>query len=396
MNAHNTPDATPPVIALDGPSALALYRDRSAIGEDEEDEGVPDDCDLEESDWLTDEDVAASLAAESAFGHRAFAEEFQEEQEDQEGRGRQELMPLTRSRARQLSGCASRSQDLKRIPYEKLGICPPCQASPLFILVPGRAAKRRVRNVQQRACTHMVPSNSLRWLDNQVLVPSPELTFLLLAQHLSVEELIAVGMELCGRYRMTGATTSDLLHSQSTAYDCDPLTSPRKIAGLIERAESFPGKLKARRACKYVEANSASPMETVLYLLLCLPRHVGGYGLPHPILNAKRAVNEHAGAFTFAHTLVPDLYWPAAMLDMEYDSDEFHANPESLRAGARRTLALRAMNVDVIAMTYDTIIDAEAFHEVARLVTRKLRKRFYKDDTAFQRKREGLRACLLR
>ena len=386
---------TKPVIALDGPSALALYRDRAALVAHEPDErrtgrDSPEDYDVNKLDWLSDEDVASSLAAENAFGHRAQKDDSPAEQE------RKGLVPLKRSRTRQFSTCASRSRDLKLIPYEALGISPPSTALPLHILVPNASAKRRVRNVHQRSCTHKVPSNSLRWLGDHVLVPSPELTFLLLAQSLDLAELTAIGMELCGHYRLTGATPANPLHSRTVVYNCSALTSPHKIARLLERAEDFPGVLKAQRACRHMEANAASPMETILYLLLCLPRHLGGYGLPHPMLNAKRKVNEEAEAFTFAHTLVPDLYWPEAMLDMEYDSDEFHSDPESLRAGARRTLALRAMHVDVISMTYDVVHDEDSFHGAARMVARKLHKRLYKTDAASQKKRAQLRAGLFR
>ena len=72
-------------------------------------------------------------------------------------------------------------------------------------------------------------------------------------------------------------------------------------------------------------------METALYLLLCLPRKLGGYGLPRPTLNAKRKVTALAGSFTLSRTLVPDLFWSSAMFDMEYDSEEFHASAEALR-----------------------------------------------------------------
>ena len=377
-------------IALDGPSALTLYRDRASLVarsqgtyDDEEEEDVSD------LEWLSDEDVAAMLAAESAFGHRAYASEVEDE-------GVTQALPkLRRTHARSLSQCASDSRDLKLVAYDELGICPPSNDMQLYILVPNAKAKRHVRNVCQRACSCEVPRGSFMRLGDQVLVPSPELTLILLSRHLGLVELIAVGMELCGRYRMVGGSSSSLLRSSDTIYNQDPLTSPQKIARLLERMKDFPGVQKARRACKYMEAGSASPMETYLYLLLCLPYSLGGYGLERPMLNAKRKVNTHAEAFTLSRTLVPDLYWPSARLDMEYDSDEFHSDPESLRKGARRTLALRAMNVDVISMTYDVVIDAEAFHAAARLAAKKLHKRMSTPGKSFEAKRDVLRATLL-
>ncbi len=121
---------------------------------------------------------------------------------------------------------------------------------------------------------------------------------------------------------------------------------------------------------------------------------MGGYALPRPSLNAKRKVNSYAESFTFSRKLIPDLYWASVRLDIEYDSDEFHSNPLSLREGARRTLALRTMHVDVIALTSDVVHDEEAFAGVARLVAKKVGKRLPPSSTK-QAERLALRAALL-
>ncbi len=54
-------------------------------------------------------------------------------------------------------------------------------------------------------------------------------------------------------------------------------------------------------------------------MLLCLPYSLGGYGLPHPTMNAEMPLPKNVAA-TGRSSLRCDLYWPAVRLDVEYDS----------------------------------------------------------------------------
>ncbi len=382
------------ILVLDGPSAMALYRDRDDLVAASEDEAESDqpraELDRDSEDfWLSDEDVAATLAAESVFGHKSFVGE---ESHELPGCTLPSLRRSTMSRMRLAS---SRSRDLKQVPYEDLGIRPPAKDSTLYLLLPDAERRRRVKNVRQRVCRAELPPYSFLRLGDDVYVPTPELTFLLAASYLDVHELIALGMELCGHYRLVGASTDSLLVSNRTLYGQSPLTNPRRIAALLDHVEGFHGLALARRACSYLAAGSASPMETALYMLFCLPRNLGGYGLPCPVLNAKRRVTTFAGSFTMSKTLVPDLFWSAAMLDVEYDSEEFHASTECLLKGARRTLALRSMNVEVISVTKDVVYDEDSFDGLVRLVAKALGVRLRKPTQAGESQRAILRQTVL-
>ena len=377
-----------PIIALDGPSALVLYRDRddAALVRSPPTYATGATVDLP---YLSDEDIAASLASTNVFGHRAFDPLV-------DGGGESADAPsLRRARVKSLAHCASCSADFKRMPYAELGLRPRASDSPLYVLITNDLARRKVRNVRQRALSSRVPEGSLRWLGTSVLVPSPELMLLLLAHHLDVVDVITACMEVCGRYRLVGTTSNELFRSNRTLYDQGQLSTPKRILDLCDRARGISGRALLQRACKYFAPNSSSPMETVVYLLLCLPRSLGGYGLPKPLLNARRRVTACAGKITFSQTLIPDLYWPAARLDMEYDSDEFHSDLESLQMGARRTMALRAMNVDVLSVTYDLVSDERAFDAMARMVAKRLRVRLPDGRAVNQEKRRELRGRLL-
>ena len=382
------------ILVLDGPSAMAFYRDRDDLMSAYEEESEYDqpqvklDRDFEDF-WLSDEDVAATLAVESVFGHKSFVGEESHELTDSP------LPPLRRSTMNRMRLASSRSRDLKQVSYEELGIRPPAKDSTLYLLLPDAERRRRVTNVRQRICRVELPSYSFLRLGDNVYVPTPELTFLLMARYLDVHELIALGMELCGHYRLVGASTDSLLVSNRTLYGQSPLTTPRRIAALLDRMEGFYGLKLARRVCPYLIADSASPMETALYMLLCLPRNLGGYGLPRPVLNVRRRVTVLAGSFTLSKTLVPDLFWPAVMFDVEYDSEEFHASPECLLKGARRTLALRSMNVEVVSVTKDMVYDEDLFDGLVRLVAKALGVRLRRPTQAGELQRAILRQVVL-
>ena len=379
---------------LDGPSAVALYRDRDDLVAAHEKENAPDQSQTKldrdsEDFWLSDEDVAATLAVESVFGHKAFVGE------ESHGSIDCPLPPLRRSYMSRMRYAISRSCDLKQVSYEELGIRPPSKNSTLYLLLPGAGQRRAVRDVKQRACRIELPPHSFLRLGDDAYVPTPEFTFLLMAHYLDLHELIALGMELCGHYRLVGASTDSPLVSNRTLYGQSPLTTPRRIAALLDRVEGFHGLTLARRACSYLVAGSASPMETALYMLLCLPRNLGGYGLPRPVLNVRRRVTVLAGSFTLSKTLVPDLFWPAAMLDVEYDSEEFHASPECLLKGARRALALRSMDVEVIAVTKDVVYDEDSFDALVRLIAKALGVRLRQPTQAGESQRAILRQTVL-
>ena len=386
------PSQTLTRIALDGPSALAFYRDRCDLTAQthNHEEVAPIQTNVtNEREWLSDEEVAATLAETSVFGKRATT--LQDEREEADPG----LPVLTRTRMTNFARCTGQSKQIKLIPFDHLGIRRPAPESPLHVLVGSRERQRRVVNVHERICASPVPSNSIRFAGDGVYIPSPELTFLLLARYLSLPELLLVGMELCGLYRLANANTSQLLRSTRAIYNQNALTTPFRIATCVGRVDDFPNVKLARRACAFLTASSASPMESVLYLLLCLPKRLGGYGLPRPILNAKRQVSGQAGHLTLSRNLIPDLFWSNCKLDVEYDSEEFHADPECLAAGARRTLALRAMHVEVISVTKDIVYDEEAFDAVARLVAKPTGVRMTKPTENALAARQRLRDAIL-
>lgn len=204
-------------------------------------------------------------------------------------------------------------------------------------------------------------------IEDSLYVSTPEMAFCEMASVLSLERLIALGFELCGTYRR--ASTFGLAR-----YDATPLTSPGALASFIEKSPQFKGVKKARRALSCILAGSASPRESELAMLLCLPYSLGGYGLPHPTMNAEMPLPKNVAA-TGRSSLRCDLYWPAARLDVEYDSAEFHSAERLLANDSMRRMALESMDVTSVNLTAEHLRRASLFDEAAQGIARILGKR---------------------
>lgn len=204
-------------------------------------------------------------------------------------------------------------------------------------------------------------------IEDGLYVSTPEMAFCEMASVLSLERLIALGFELCGTYRR--ASTFGLAR-----YDATPLTSPGALASFIEKSPQFKGVKKARRALPLILAGSASPRESDLAMLLCLPYSLGGYGLPHPTMNAEMPLPKNVTA-TGRSSLRCDLYWPAVRLDVEYDSAEFHSAERLLANDSMRRIALESMDVTSVNLTAEHLRRASLFDEAAQGIARILGKR---------------------
>lgn len=204
-------------------------------------------------------------------------------------------------------------------------------------------------------------------IDDGLYVSTPEMAFCEVASALSLEQLIALGFELCGTYRRASTFGS-------ARYDAAPLTSPAALASFIEKSPQFKGVKKARRALLFILADSASPRESELAMLLCLPYSLGGYGLPCPTMNAEMLLPKNVGA-TGRSSLRCDLYWPAARLDVEYDSAEFHSAERLLANDSMRRIALESMDITSVNLTAEHLRRASLFDEAAQGIARILGKR---------------------
>ena len=199
------------------------------------------------------------------------------------------------------------------------------------------------------------------------------LVFLQVAQEYSIHELIFLGLQICS-YREGNR----------------PLSSVEELHACAEELRGHRGRRKALRAIRYLENNSRSPMESILYMFLRLPNALGGCGFNEIVLNEKIVLD--GGNKTY----FADLYVPSCKLDIEYDSEEFHNNPLALTRDRERAAHLEAEGYRVVSVGYSQLNDLKAFRNLTRQLSRLIGKRIYIRARKFFESFVALRDLLLK
>ena len=268
--------------------------------------------------------------------------------------------------------CASRKIDVTGSIPEEFRI----PGRPFDVLVFDDSSRRRSSGVECRAWQTSLPSNSFYKVRGEY-VSSPEFVFLQMASKLPIEQLIALGCELCGLYVLLPKEVKHPGSLDEMPKRLSPLTNASKIATFLEGAGQARGKQKAVRALRYVVDGSRSPMETMVYMLLCLPVMMGGYGLPKPEMNATIPLNEEARIIARRHHCEGDLCWVDSQLDIEYHG-EVHVGKAPMKSDVGRELGIEHMGWRVITVTSSQVFDADQFEVVAKEAAERIGKRLRK------------------
>ena len=172
-------------------------------------------------------------------------------------------------------------------------------AERLHFLVGHQADRRNLKGASTHSCDAPLPVSAVISFGDALSVCSPELTFVQMANLLSVEELACLGTTLCGIYAKEpfgfGGLSFD--GKGGALPRRDQLTTVRSIEAFIEGTPGLNGVKKARSALRLTLERSRSPMETASAMLLSAPFLRGGFGLPKPVLNCRVDLPEwlHAG-----------------------------------------------------------------------------------------------------
>lgn len=218
-------------------------------------------------------------------------------------------------------------------------------------------------------------------------VCSPALTLAQLGNTLPFASLYKAALWLCGIFAFE--PLSDAL------VRCEPLTTVASAKRYLEKAVGVHGAKAARTVLGRAQGRCASPRESDLAALLLLPKMRGGYGLKGAVLNyqveAPANLRRKAGQGRFEC----DMFWAAARLDLEYDSDTFHADAPRKAHDFRRDTALALLGIDVVHVTNTQIQSADALNAVAEEVGAKLGLRARPERPAESLRRGALRYELL-
>ncbi len=224
------------------------------------------------------------------------------------------------------------------------------------------------------AITHLwslpIPNGSLIAQDGY-LVSSPEFTFVQMGNIFSLPQLIALGMEFAGGYRLRPQTEEGFEKRQ-------PLTTATKLRAFVDSTRGSHGRTKALRACAYLMEGSASPRETALALFLTLPYLLGGYGIARPQLNSRVRMPTRAVWKPDRNYRSCDLTWPEFNFSLEYDSNRWHTGSERISRDAKRQGELGLTGMEVIPVSNQQIMNATDMEKIALLAAKKTGKRIPK------------------
>ena len=273
------------------------------------------------------------------------------------------LVPLPFGKTRGLDTvrpCALELRELDQRGYA-------CLSKPVHVLVPRQTMRLSRNDVVWHVQPKPLPKSGMRFYRSSegVFLAAPELSLLHYTSRNGLIDAIAVAFELCGSYRLGG------LNGFSRAV---PLTSPKSLKRFASGAKGATGVKALRRVADYVLADSASPMETALAMLLSLPCLLGGYGLPAPQMNARIEVVPKNELSQTKRYYKADLYWPSARFAIEYDSDLCHVGSERIEQDAARRNALLFQGINVVTVGRRQIMSEAKMDDVAKIAGRALGK----------------------
>ena len=247
--------------------------------------------------------------------------------------------------------------------------------NPVDVLVFNPAARRQSKRIHCRLWGGNIPKGSF-YKDGDVCVSSPEFTFLQMATQLSMPKLIALGCELCGTYVLLPKNRQHPGAIDDHPKRIAPLTNIEKLSAFLGQATGANGIQKAQRALRYIAEGSKSPMETMTYLLLCLPPMLGGYGLPKAVLNPEIPLDDDAKTIARRRWAEGDICWPDKRLDIEYHG-EIHVGARKMQDDVGRTLGIESMGWRVMTITSPQVFDPIRFETIAKEAAAHLKWRLY-------------------
>lgn len=230
------------------------------------------------------------------------------------------------------------------------GAIPADKVIDLEVLSP--AARTQRGRFHSRVWKGLVPAHSFWQLQEAptsgpVLVSFPGFALVQAARDLGDSGCLGAAFELLGAYREQGRLSRD-----------EPVCEQASLAAYLDLIPlSQQGTRRARRCVRLAVPGAWSPMESALTACLCMPRDLGGMGLPRPQLNAPIDLPPdiaHAVGYQRLHV---DLLWSAERVVAEYQgSAHFEANgrPQDDR---RRINALQSLGYRVLALAWEDLRD---------------------------------------
>ncbi len=151
-------------------------------------------------------------------------------------------------------------------------------ADRLELLVSDAASRTRTVNVVTHTQREPLPASSFVRIADGIWSVSPEHLCVQLATRLTRTELLVLLGELLGTYALVPSG----MYTRSK-----PLMTRDSLLRHLDALGEFRGARVVRGALALAPVNSASPMETKLFLRVSLPARLGGYALPVKAMNER-------------------------------------------------------------------------------------------------------------
>lgn len=198
---------------------------------------------------------------------------------------------------------------------------------PLSCAVANKSSRRSGRLLTSKVYSQHGTLPAFIQLGRHSYIVSPELCALGLASKFDIVDITIAISELCSGYSPNSSQAQTGFRAHA------PLSSLARMTSFSESLTRICGLPKLRKAALYAVEDAASPMESLLALLLSLPAEMGGYGLPKPMLNAPLLNKDATRKESFVRTNRPqqgelygDLVFAEQNLIVEYASKSIHEN----------------------------------------------------------------------
>ena len=247
--------------------------------------------------------------------------------------------------------------------------------------------RRSGNGVVAHVWSYPIPPGALIEIDKGVYVASLPLCLQQVATELSELELIEFLLEACGRYALPPGS-SDMVKR-------DPLTSVGELRKYCLEIKGQRGANKLRRALGNVRDGARSPMETAFFMMLILPRRLGGEGLTDLQMAHRIDVKGSARLLTKRSYFECDAFLPRSKTDIEYNGI-IHEKEDQFVTDVERTNALEAMGYNVMTVTRRAFFDRASFGRAMNAIELRADRRSCRAPKDFAQKQEELRRFVLR
>lgn len=289
--------------------------------------------------------------------------------------------PLKKHVLAPLSDCPIDARQLRDLDIDNGRFGP----APIHLFVPTHELR-----VSKRLYTYSIrgknlPETAFRHVEKGICLASPEYCLIQAACVFSRFKLLELCMEICGKYALIkeserGFTPRDY-----------PLASVQSIAKFLQTMKSEPGVLAVQRILPFAADGSRSPMETRTYLLMCLPKRLGGYGLPKPEINKRIDLKPEERSIAKRSYFECDFCWPDQKVVIEYDGQQDHSSRLDRDRDSTKRNILLSKGYTIYTITAGQIASAESLDRIVREIAKLIGHRFFRFPKAWVEQRDELR-----